>query len=146
MLVNFSWIQDGRVAGMGLPRGPAGASLATEGVRAVLTLTAHAAPELFDDEQLVVAHVPLVDFGTPSQEDLARCVAWIDEQLAAQRPVAVHCFAGVGRTGTVLAAWLVRQGATAEEAIARLRRLRPGSVETPGQVEAVRAFAGREAR
>ena len=55
--------------------------------------------------------------------------------------VAVHCAAGLGRTGTVLAAWFVTQGLSAQNAIARVRRLRPGSVETEEQERAVEEFA-----
>jgi atypical dual specificity phosphatase len=86
-----------------------------------------------------------VDFGVPSQRDLDRCVAWIDEQIEEGRAVAVHCFAGIGRTGTVLAAWMVAQGMDAEDVITEIRRLRPGSIETEGQAGAVRAFARRRA-
>jgi atypical dual specificity phosphatase len=57
--------------------------------------------------------------------------------------VAVHCTAGKGRTGTVLAAYLVTTGLSAHAAIDRVRHLRPGSVETPDQEEAVEEFARR---
>ena len=44
--------------------------------------------------------------------------------------VAVHCLAGLGRTGLVLAAWLIQQGLTAEEALRRLRTIEPGFVQS----------------
>lgn len=144
MLVNFSWIREGQVAGMGLPYGEGWSKLAEAGVRAVLSLTEHPVRLGEAGEDLESLHVPLVDFGTPAMEDLERCVTWIQAQVEAGRPVAVHCFAGIGRTGTVLAAWVVSQGADPEAAIREIRSLRPGSIETEGQAEAVRRFAARE--
>jgi atypical dual specificity phosphatase len=73
----------------------------------------------------------------PVQEQLERCVATIDRAVSNNMGVAVHCGAGLGRTGVVLAAYLIRKGASAREAIARIRKLRPGSIETSEQADAV---------
>jgi atypical dual specificity phosphatase len=53
----------------------------------------------------------------------------------------VHCAAGKGRTGSVLAAYLVKkQGVTAEEAIEKIRSMRPGSIQSVVQETAVSMY------
>jgi len=141
--LNFSWVLPGRLAGMARP----GffrkleldlADLSAEGVRLVISLTEEPLPE---DELarygLEARHLPVVDFTAPTMEQLAEIARCVREE----GPVVVHCFAGQGRTGTALAACLVAEGLGAEEAIARIRALRPPSIETRAQEEAVREFA-----
>lgn len=141
-LVNFSWVREQQLAGSAYPSPAACAAMAEAGVGALLTLTERPLGEV---EGLVQHHEPWPDFGTPGLDQLARCVAWIDAQLAAGRPVAVHCLAGMGRTGTVLAAWLIAHGLSADEALAEVRARRPGSVETRGQERALHEFAAARA-
>lgn len=53
----------------------------------------------------------------------------------------MHCKHGLGRTGTMLACYLVKTRAiSGEEAIKTIRRLRPGSIETREQERAVLEF------
>jgi atypical dual specificity phosphatase len=55
--------------------------------------------------------------------------------------LAVHCLAGLGRTGTVLAAWMIKEGGlSAEEAIRRLRLLQPGFIQSQEQEEFLLIF------
>lgn len=57
------------------------------------------------------------------------------------QPVAVHCRAGYGRTGTMLACYLVAvEGYSAVDAIAETRRRRSWSIETEQQEQAVFDF------
>jgi len=79
----------------------------------------------------------------PTQEQLDRCISAIDRALEKNMGVAVHCTAGLGRTGVVLACYLVTHGLNAQNAMARVRRLRPGSIETEEQAQAVEEFARR---
>jgi protein-tyrosine phosphatase len=72
-------------------------------------------------------------------------VAVIDDALSRGVRVAVHCGAGLGRSGTLLAAYLVSQGAAPDAAIADVRAARPGSIETDEQEAAVHYFAHRRA-
>ena len=67
-------------------------------------------------------------------------VSITDTSVAAGKAVGVHCTAGLGRSGTMAAAYLVAHGASSNEAIATVRELRPGSIETPEQEDAVRMY------
>jgi atypical dual specificity phosphatase len=57
--------------------------------------------------------------------------------------VAVHCTAGLGRTGVILACYFVTTGLNPRDAMARVRRMRPGSIETTEQAKAVSEFGRR---
>jgi len=58
------------------------------------------------------------------------------------RKVAVHCHAGLGRTGLAIACFLVGSGqaSSAEKAVEMVRAARPGSLQTPAQVMFVSIF------
>jgi atypical dual specificity phosphatase len=99
-----------------------------------------------EEAGLLVYHEPMEDMEPPTQEQLERCVSAISRALDRDMPVAVHCGAGLGRTGCVLAAWLVSGGMTATAAINRVRKLRPHSIETEEQVEAIELFSRRTRR
>jgi len=91
-------------------------------------------------------HLPVMDMTPPTQAQLTAGVQAISAALAADKRVAVHCGAGLGRSGTLLAAYFVSQGMTAPQAIAHVRSLRPGSVETSEQEAAVAAYAAASGR
>ncbi len=158
-LIRFYWIIDSGLAGCSRPGGRERreprlsraetldadlAELRERGIGAVLTLTEDALPaEALARHELETLHVPVRDMTAPEPEELARALGFIDVQRALGRAVAVHCLMGQGRTGTVLAAYLVRNGAAPDEAIARVRTACPGAVEVEEQVRAVQAFALR---
>lgn len=60
------------------------------------------------------------DGGIPDISLMKTILDTIDGSLTARQPVYVHCWGGHGRTSTVVGCYLVRHGATPEEAIARI--------------------------
>jgi atypical dual specificity phosphatase len=77
-------------------------------------------------------------------------VDWIEARRRAGGHVYVHCLAGKGRTGTVLAGWLMRhRGLDATQAINHLRARQPAAVESPEQeafLDAYEAWLGAQRR
>jgi protein-tyrosine phosphatase len=66
---------------------------------------------------------PIEDFNVPAPEDMNRTLDYIEAEQAAGRTVYVHCWGGVGRTGTVVGCWFVRKGLDGKAALAELARL-----------------------
>ncbi|MGH2355819.1 MAG: dual specificity protein phosphatase family protein [Chloroflexota bacterium] len=147
VLPNFSWLIEGELAGASRPQtDDALAVLRAAGIRALLSLSEQPLPgELLEKHGLQAEHLPIADFTAPTIPQAEQAVVAIHRFRDAGLPVAVHCGAGLGRTGTILACYLVWQGMPAEDAIATVRARRPGSVETPEQ-EAVVARYDRQQR
>jgi atypical dual specificity phosphatase len=141
----FSWLEKPTLAGMARPQSPEEMRwLREQGVEVLVSLTEERLPrDWCDDAGLLVFHEPLEDMEPPTQEQLDRCVSAVTKAMANNMAVAVHCGAGLGRTGVVLAAYLVTKGLSAANAISRVRRLRPHSIETDEQAEAIERFARR---
>ena len=95
------------------------------------------------DAGLMDYHDPVPDYCPPSQAQLDRLVQYIDEKIKEGKRVAVSCRAGVGRTGTVLACYLIYKGWDYQSALAEVRSNRPGSVKTVQQENAVKRYAQR---
>lgn len=97
--------------------------------------------------RIAVEHhrMPIPDLGTPAPAEVMRILDTIDAAIQAGHRVYVHCWGGIGRTGTIIGCYLVRHGMTGLQALAELARLRQGtpdawraSPETPEQRARVR--------
>lgn len=144
----FSWVDQPHLAGMAYPGSVDDlAWLRRHGVDVLISLTEDPLPRHWVNEAgLMVVHVPVPDMEPPSDRQLDHLVETIRKANTSKMGVAVHCGAGMGRTGTVLAAYFVVQGMSPRDAVAKVRDLRPGSVETTDQELAIERFATRHAK
>lgn len=81
-------------------------------------------------------HLPIQDFSTPTKDweiAWARARGTVHAALDRGAAVLVHCKGGLGRAGLVAARILVERGMAPPEALAAVRAVRPGAVETHGQ-------------
>jgi len=154
------WIIPGVLAGMPMPfihpdRRLAGggaltafedelADLHSAGVRAVVSLlNIPSDASVYESGGFSFLCLPVADGGAPTLEQAEEFVRFVAGQRAAQRPVAVHCEAGLGRTGTMLATYLIAQGDSAAAAINRVRAAESLAGETPQQIRFLESYAGK---
>ena len=151
---NTYWVRPGRFLAGEYPGAPDAmdareriAAFLEAGITTFIDLTE--AHELAPYEALLPSSVEyrrmsIRDAGVPhARSHMTEILDAIDDALARGRNVYVHCWGGIGRTGTVVACWLRRHGRSGEEALAELadfwqtvgKRYRaPNTPETSGQV------------
>lgn len=142
--MDFRWIETGRLAGCSMPGMFDDLSsdlrrLRQQGIRHLVSLT-ETPLGVPRRPELQLHHFPIDDMGVPqprATEALCRDIlGWIDRD----EPVAVHCKAGIGRTGTILASCLVCGGRSAQEAIAEVRKVNRLYMQTESQECFIRHF------
>ena len=160
---NCYWVEPGKLLAGEYPREPDHAPSLTKlralrdaGVSAFIDLTEKVEAQAwgwvkpYDDMLDGASHerFPIADMGVPESPGLTTAALdAIDRHVAEGRIVYLHCFGGVGRTGTIVGCWLVRHGRSGDEALERLNELwqecprsarHPRSPQMPEQVDYIR--------
>ena len=141
---NFSWVIKGKLAGSARPENESQLSwLRNSGIKALVCLNKE---RPLDDKQVKelgfeYLFLPVKDFTAPTQDNMTEFVRFAREMIGHNMPVAVSCGAGIGRTGTMLAAYLVSLCFSPEEALKEIEVTRGVGVESDGQRKAIFEYA-----
>ena len=135
---NFSWLIEGKLAGSAIPTSKDEVKwMQDEGVKSIVTIR----EEPLDEDWINgmnYLHVLSDDMGVPSFDDLKSSVDYIHKKIQNKEPVLVHCLAGLGRTGTILACYLIKyEKMSAVDAIQHVREKRYGSIQSLVQEEMI---------
>ena len=135
---NFSWLIEEKLAGSGIPTSFDELEwVLNQGIKSIVTMTENPLPENWIKE-IGYLHVPTPDFTAPNMEEIDNAVDFIHNNILEEQAVMVHCAAGMGRAGTILACYLVKyQKYSAQEAIEKVREERPGSIQSDVQEMAI---------
>lgn len=143
---NFSWVIKDKLAGSGMPMNYSQFLwVTTHGVKAIVTVREVPLPSKWfsngNSDDVDYFHLRVEDYGAPSLEEIDNTIDYIQQQISNKKPVMVHCAAGRGRTGTILAAYLIKkENLTVNQAIKKIRSMRPGSIQSDRQEMALYVY------
>ena len=135
---NFSWLIDEKLAGSGMPTSFDELDwILKQGIKSIVTMTENSLPPQWVND-IGYLHVPTPDFTAPDMEKIDMAVEFIHQNISDNQAVMVHCAAGLGRAGTILACYFVKyKKFSAKEAITKIRKERPGSIQSETQELAI---------
>lgn len=142
----FVWVEQDRLAACGRPSSRGQLKwLASHGIDTILTLTEEPLPDEWSEGLgLDIRHVAMRDHQAPEAGALDEAVGFLVGRLADGKKVAVHCLAGEGRTGCVLAAYLAAsKGVGGAEAIETVRRSKARFVERSQEAPLMQYISSR---
>ncbi len=143
----FHWVVPGKLAGCPEPGIVHDIDydldlLSRVGIQVLVTLTEHDLDQVsLTRHGLSNIHLPIFDREAPSLAQAYMLVRRMQKLMDEGKALAVHCKAGIGRTGTILAAWMIREGGfSSAGAIELLRNVNKSYVQSASQESFLQTF------
>ena len=95
---------------------------------------------VFESAGFLFRFWPVPNGLSPSLQQAVDAIKFIDHCRLNSFPVAIYCEAGLCRTGTVIASYLIHEGKSAKEAIRYIRTIEPSAIETVHQIKFLEEF------
>jgi atypical dual specificity phosphatase len=138
------WIDKPKVLGSSNPTNAELEKLYQEGFRTMISLLDETQQRPYCDAKEAEGmgfkrySIPVRDFGAPTQKQFQEFLEIMNQT---QDKVIIHCQGGIGRTGTMGAAYWISKGLSAHKAIQKVKQSNPGAVEEPEQEESLYELA-----
>ena len=133
----FYWIEEGKLAGSSYPLLEELKKLYSEGFRILISLEKRSDVNEIKRIGFRVFTIYVEDYMAPTIEQLEEFNSIVSES---KKPILVHCYAGLGRTGTMLAGYLIEKGMGAKEAISFVRSKAEHAIEIRSQEKVLEEY------
>jgi len=142
--MDFFWLIPNKISGGSQPAVPSDFEfLLKQGIKDIISLIEDPRKirELAKQTGINVHSIPIIDFSIPTHSQIQQFVSLLTNNMNRNHITFIHCLAGCGRTGMMLALYLVHCGYNATEAINKVRSVRPCSIESEQQKQIIVDFA-----
>ena len=138
------WVVPKRLAGVRKPTPADLADLRGEGGGALVTLLSDDSNlNLYQRSQIPHIWVPIVGGTGPTFEQLEQIKTFVDTQNSLGNAVAIHCSSGRRRTGTVIAALLIKASLSYEQALKTVLAANPEIELREAQLDFLKRLSSR---
>lgn len=128
---NLWWVISSKLAGVRQPTAEELPALRATGVSAIVSVFHEASNlDLYQQAGIPFIWLPIAVDSVPSEPQLQEFLDFVRHQNELGHAVAVHCSTGKHRTGTMLAAYLIKNGSSYSDAMSTLLNANPG-IELP---------------
>lgn len=129
------WILPNQLVGMPQPQVDDLSALHNTGVKAIISLLEdEIGLDTYTKNNFKSKWIPIADDSAPTLKQVSDLVEYIDKQLDQNCPVAIHCKGGKGRTGTMLAAYLISKGTSYEDTMNQINEAKPNAIKKEFQI------------